>query len=243
VSNSSAALERLIALAGWRVWATVLRATDPHGPAIVRSGRLRLCEAPDAVRAALEAACDVPVAQLLDAGELPVVTLLGRDRCALVDDRLRVTFRPTFRVDLADRPPVAPQVEEPPELTFVRVARALAAELEAGFRAGLLMRPDPDPAASLRARHGAPPVEARPLGDGSVRFAVGHAAATLYPDGERALLLACVGSEVRDGRQFADRYAPLAGARYVFMPEEVARLGADIRAFLAHRWERFTRLP
>jgi hypothetical protein len=221
----------------------VLRTTDPHGTAIVRSGRLRLNDPPEAVRAAIDAARDVPVAQVLDADELPIVTLLGCDRFSLVERRLRVAVRPAFRIDLADRAPVAPQVEEMPELTFVQVARALAAELEAGFRAELLLRPDPEPAASLRARHGSPPVEARPLGDGSVRFAVGHAAATLYPDGERALRLVCVGSEVRDGRQFADRYAPLTGARYVFVPDEVARLAGDIRAFLAHRWERFTRLP
>lgn len=235
-------LERLIALDGLRVWAFVLRTVDQREPPIVRDGRLRVLDAPESLRAAFEAESDAPVAQLLDADELPVVTVLGRDRISPADDRVRVAFRPTMRVDFAGRPPVAPQVDEIPDLTFTGVARELAAELEAGFRTELLLRPDPDPPASLRALHGAPPVESRPLGDGSVRFAVGHAAATLYPDGERALRLVCVGSEVRFGRQYADRYETAAGARYVFVPEEIVRLGTDIRAFLSHRWERFGRL-
>ncbi len=237
-----AALERLIALDGVPVWASVLRAVDQYALPIVREGRLRLLETPETIGAAFEAANDVPVAQIVDVGDLPIVTVIGRDRIALLDDRLRVTFRPTMRVDIAGRPPVTPQVDDIPELTLAAVARDLAAELEAGFRAELLMRPDPDPPASLRARYGAPPIEPRPLDDGSVRFAVGHSAATLYPDGDLALRLVCVGSEIRFGRQYADRYDPVGGPRYVFVPEEIARLGADMRAFLSHRWEQFGRM-
>jgi hypothetical protein len=44
---------------------------------------------------------------------------------------------------------------------------------------------------------------------------------------------------VRDGRQFADLFEPAAGAHYPFETAEVARLGADIRAFLSGRRERF----
>ena len=69
-------------------------------------------------------------------------------------------------------------------MTYDDAARELVAELEAGFRSALLLRPDPDPAASARALRGLPPVEEGPLIDNSVRFAVGHASATLRPDGE-----------------------------------------------------------
>ncbi len=234
MSIPGAPLERLNALAGASVYASILRAVDQQAQPVVREGRLRLSDA--------AAASDAPVAHLLDADELPIVTVLGRDGLSLVDDRVRVTLRPTMRVDFAERPPVGPQIDEIPELTLASVARELAAELEAGFRADLLMRPDPDPPASLRARYGSPPVEPRPLGDGSWRFAVDHAAATLYADGESALRLVCVGSDIRFGRQYADRYQPPGGARYVFVPDEIVRLGADIRAFLSGRWERFGRL-
>ena len=51
--------------------------------------------------------------------------------------------------------------------------------------------------------------------------------------------LTCVGSNVRDGRQFADLFEPAAGANYAYEAAEITRLGADIRAFLSGRRERF----
>jgi hypothetical protein len=61
----------------------------------------------------------------------------------------------------------------------------------------------------------------------------------LRPDGLDGLRLTCIGSSVRDGRQFADLFEPATGARYAFEPDDVVRLGADVRAFLSSRREGF----
>lgn len=153
----------------------------------------------------------------------------------VVDDALRVALRPTFCVDVSDRPFAAPAGVP---MTFERATRELVAELEAGFRNALILRPDPEPEASARALRGMPPVEDGPLIDRSVRFAVGHASATLRPEGD-GVRLTCVGSSVRAGVQFADLFEPAAGAYYPFEPAELVRLGADVRAFLGNRRERF----
>jgi len=71
------------------------------------------------------------------------------------------------------------------------------------------------------------------------RIAVGHASATLRPDGEGAVRLTCVGSSVRDGKQLADLFEPDTGNHYLFEPDDLERLAADIRAFLSNRRERF----
>ena len=41
------------------------------------------------------------------------------------------------------------------------------------------------------------------------------------------------------GKQLADLFEPAAGAHYAFEPEDIVRLGFDIRAFLSNRRERF----
>jgi hypothetical protein len=84
-----------------------------------------------------------------------------------------------------------------------------------------------------------PPVEEGPLLDNSVRFALGHASATLRPDGESGVRLICVGSSVVGGKQLADLFEPAAGAHYAFEPADIVRLGFDIRAFQSNRRERF----
>jgi hypothetical protein len=110
-------------------------------------------------------------------------------------------------------------------LNYQLTTREVVPELETAFRRALIMRPSS--------------VEEGPLIDNSVRFAVGHASATLRPDGLDGVRLTCIGTSVRDGRQLADLFEPAAGARYAFEPDDVKRLGADIRAFLSSRREGF----
>lgn len=236
----NASSERLIALANAHVDVAILRAADQRGTPVYRSGRVRLLGTPDAVQFAVEAARNRPIARIADADGGPIATLLGCDRLSVRRDAVRVEFRSSFRVDVGIVRPLAEAHEDLAPMTFERAARDLAAELEAGFRSELLLRPDPDPAAGLRARYGVAPIEPGPLGDGSVRFAVGHAAATLRPDGADGVRLTCIGTEIRDGRQVTDIFEPLRGPRYELAPDDVERLAADIRAFLANRRERFT---
>jgi hypothetical protein len=226
-------------LAGAPVSVAILRAKDQLGASVYRAGRLELAGTPDDVGRAAAAARAEPIARVLDGDGSPVVTFLGRDRFALWNGRVRAEFRTSFRVDLDDRPIPAPQSRGGAPVTFERAMRELAAELEAGFRSALLLRPDPDPDAGAGARAGNRPYESGPLSDGSVRFAVGHAAATLRPDGENGVRLTCIGSELWFGRQFTQTFEPLRGARYDLVSDEVERLGADVRAFLDNRRERF----
>jgi hypothetical protein len=79
-----------------------------------------------------------------------------------------------------------------------------------------------------------------PLLDTSVRFAVGHAAATLYPGAAGGIRLVCIASDVRFAQQFTTPFVPSRGAQYAFEAREIERLAADIRAFLSNRRERFT---
>ncbi len=220
---------RLQALDGKTVWVALLRAKDLNGPPVVRSGEFRLFDKPNPN--------DNPVTRVVDADGLPLVTFRGSDMLSVVDGLLRITLRSSFRIDLQEQP-FAP-APEGAALTYDGAARELVAELEAGFRSALLLRPDPDPAASARALRGLPPVEEGPLIDNSVRFAVGHASATLRPDGESGVRLTCVGSSVLGGKQLADLFEPAAGAHYAFEPDDIVRLGFDIRAFLCNRRERF----
>jgi hypothetical protein len=224
--------ERLRALDGQAVWVALLRAKDLRGTPVYRSGTFHLFDRPSAG--------DNPVTRIVDADRLPLVTFRGSDTLSVAEGALRVALRSSFRIDVLDRPfPADAHISAGP-MTYETAARELVAELEAGFRNALILRPDPDPDASARARHGLPPVEASPLVDNSVRFAVAHLSATLRPDGDDGVRLTCVGSSVRDGRQLADLFEPAAGAHYAFEPAEVARLGSDIRAFLSNRRERFT---
>ena len=223
--------ERLKALDGSSVWIALLRAEVLAGTPVYRSGTFHLFDRP--------AAAGNPVTRIVDADGLPLVTFRGSDTLSVVDGALRVALRSSFRIEVFDHPVGARPFTAGSVSTYESAARDLVAELEAGFRSALIVRPDPDPAASERARHGLPPVEAGPLVDRSVRFAVGHASATLRPDGEHGVRLTCVGSSVRDGKQFADLFEPAAGARYAFEPGDVERLAADIRAFLSGRRERF----
>ncbi|MGA2395071.1 MAG: hypothetical protein ABSH03_17145 [Candidatus Lustribacter sp.] len=216
---------RLRALDGKPVWVALLRSKDGTGVPVYRSGTFRLFDRPSAQAN--------PATRIVDANDLALVTFRGSDMLSIVDETLRVALRPTFRVDVSDRPFPAPESAEP--LDFERVTRELVAELEAAFRNALILRPDPDPDASARAQRGIPPVEDGPLVDRSVRFAVGHASATLRPEGTEGVRLTCIGSSVRAGKQFADLFEPEAGADYAFEPGEVVRLGADVRAFLSDR--------
>jgi hypothetical protein len=216
---------RLRALDGKPVWVALLRSKDGTGVPVYRSCTFRLFDRPSAQAN--------PATRIVDANDLALVTFRGSDMLSIVDETLRVALRPTFRVDVSDRPFPAPESAEP--LDFERVTRELVAELEAAFRNALILRPDPDPDASARAQRGIPPVEDGPLVDRSVRFAVGHASATLRPEGTEGVRLTCIGSSVRAGKQFADLFEPEAGADYAFEPGEVVRLGADVRAFLSDR--------
>lgn len=223
--------ERLRALDGRPVWVALLRAKDLAGASVYRSGTFRLLDRPEATAN--------PVTRIVDAGGFSLVTFRGSDTLAVADGALRVTLRPTFRVDVLDRPFASAPPPEGAALSYEAAARELVAELEAGFRRALILRPDPDPDASARAQRGIAPVETGPLLDNSVRFAVGHASATLRPDGDDGVRLTCVGSSVRDGKQFADLFEPAAGARYALTAAGVERLGAEIRAFLSGRREGF----
>jgi hypothetical protein len=223
--------ERLRALDGKPVWIALLRANDLIGTTVYRSGTFHLFDR--------LSAAENPVTRILDANGLPLVTFRGSDTLSVVDGALRVVLRSSFRIDVLDGEAAPAPSAGVAAMTYDQAARELVAELEAGFRSALILRPDPDPAASARARHGLPPVEEGPLIDNSVRFAVGHASATLRPDSDDGVRLTCVGSSVRNGRQFADLFEPAAGARYAFEPDDIVRLGTDIRAFLSNRRERF----
>ena len=72
---------------------------------------------------------------------------------------------------------------------------------------------------------------ASPLKDGSIRFAVGHLAATLFPD-DAGIRLMCVLSEVKPTFQRVHLLVPESGDRYTLDSASIERLGAHIRAFL-----------
>ena len=222
---------RLAALDGKSVWVALLRAKDLDRTPGFRSGEFRLFDRPNPG--------DNPVTRVVDADGLPLVTFRGSDMLSIADGALRASLRSSFRVDVQEEPFAPVPRAEGAAMSYDDAARELVAELEAGFRSALLLRPDPDPDASARALRGLPPVEAGPLIDNSVRFAVAHASATLRPDGEDGVRLTCVGSSVVGGKQLADLFEPAAGARYAFEPGDLVRLGADIRAFLSNRRERF----
>jgi hypothetical protein len=93
----------------------------------------------------------------------------------------------------------------------------------------------------VRARYGVPPIEAGPLADGSIRFAVDHASATLHADGTTALRLTCIESTIRRNRQSAVSYEPLHGARYALEADDLEQLAVDVRSFFSARRERFVR--
>jgi hypothetical protein len=220
---------RLRALDGKPVSVALLRSKDGTGVPVYRSGTFRLFDRP--------AAQANPATRIVDANDLSLVTFRGSDMLSVVDGTLRVALRPTFRIDVRDEP--FPPADEAVALDYERLTRELVAELEAGFRSALILRPDPEPEASTRAQRRIPPVEDGPLVDRSVRFAVGHMSATVRPEGTAGVRLTCIGSSVRDGKQFADLFEPADGAHYAFEPGDVARLGVDVRAFLNNRRDGF----
>jgi hypothetical protein len=226
--------ERLTALDGKRVWVAIVRAKDQNGPAIYRSGVFRLFE-----RAADQEKAGT---RIIDADGLPLVTFLGTDTLSVVDGALRAEMRSSFRVDVLDRPFADSARNDDELMEYERATRELVAELEAGFRGTLLLRPDPDPEASQRARYRVPPAEEGPLSDWSMRFAVGHNSATIRPDDLGIVRLTSIGSSVRAGRQRVDLFEPAQGARYELKPPDIERLANDIRAFLGGRRERFVPL-
>ena len=223
--------ERLKALDGKRVWVALVRSKDQQGPAVYRGGTFQLFSKP--------AGAEAPVTRVVDDTGLPVVTFLGPDMFSLVDGLLRAQLRTSFRIDVLDRPFPATGGDDNAAMMFDHAMRELVAELEAGFRAALLIRPDPDPDASLRARYHVPPTEEGPLPDFSMRFAVGHNSATVRPHDDGIIRLTCIGSSLRGGRQVIDLFEPATGSLYALKPPDVARLANDIRAFLGNRRERF----
>lgn len=221
--------ERLKSLDGQPVWVALLRAKDQTGLPVYRSGEFRLfAQPPDEV---------APVTRIVDADDLPVVTFLGPDMFSLAEGALRAQFRASFRVDVLDRPFSAAANAEHDGLSFEGAMRELVAELEAGFRTALIMRPDPDPEASLRARYHVPPSEEGPLPDWSMRFAVGHNSATIRPHDDGIVRLTTIGSSLRGGRQVVDLFEPAQGPLYKLIPSDIARLAIDIRRFLSNRRE------
>lgn len=210
-------IERLQALDGKLVGVALVQSKLLGGLPVHRTGIFRMLE-----RAA---PADNPVTRIVDEAGVPLVTFRGADQLTIIGPVLRVALRATFHVDVQDGP--FPPVERPAQLrlNYQLTTREIVPELEAAFRRALIMRPNA--------------VEEGPLIDNSVRFAVGHASATLRPDGLDAVRLTCIGTSVRDGRQLADLFEPAAGARYAFEPDDVVRLGADIRAFLSSRREGF----
>jgi hypothetical protein len=232
------AIERLIALNGRSASASIVRAKDQKGTGVIRNGTFSLLLERAEIEAAVEAAADEPIATILDAGGLPIVSLLGADRFASFNDLVSVELRSSFRVDILGRPFPRPAFGDDAPYTYQRAARELAAELEAGLRTLLLFRPDPDPAAAVRARHGVPATASAPLKDNSIRFAVGHRAATLVPvDG--AISMTCALSEMRPNWQRVHVLQPRGGNRYELDRAAIERLGGDIRAFLFNQLDRF----
>jgi hypothetical protein len=221
--------ERLKALDGRQVWVALLRAKDQAGVPVYRGGTFRLFSQPPGA--------PEPVTCIVDADDLPVVTFLGPDMFSIVEGALRAQFRTSFRVDVLDQPfpPVASANKD--GLSFEGAMRELVAELEAGFRGALIMRPDPDPDASLRARYHIPPTEEGPLPDWSMRFAVGHNSATIRPHDDGIVRLTSIGSSLRGGRQVIDLFEPAQGALYKLNQPDIERLAIDIRRFLSNRRE------
>jgi hypothetical protein len=230
-------VDRLLVLDGVRVWVSIIRARDQRGRGVVRNGTLRLVAPADEVRRILEERRDDPIAQILDDDELPIVSLLGTDLLSMHNKLLSVEFRASFRVDIIDRP-FKPAFDDFVPMNYDRASRQLAAELEAGFRSLLLFRPDPEPGAGAPLRHGIPPPAPGPLKDNSVRFAVGHVAATLHPVDD-GIKITCILSEVRFQNQKVHTFRPASGEWYPLEDDAIERLGSDIRAFLCERGERF----
>lgn len=231
------ALERLLTLDGAGVWASIIRAPDQRGRGVVRSGTLRLVVPVADVARIVDERSDEPIAQIFDADDLPIVSILGTDGFSMHNTLLSVEFRSSFRVDILDRP-FKPAFDDYVPMNYDRASRQLAAELEAGFRSLLLFRPDPDPNAGAPLRHGVPPPAPGPLKDNSIRFAIGHVAATLHQCDE-GIRITCILSEVHFQHQRVHTFRPIAGERYALDDDGIARLGADIRAFLCERGERF----
>jgi hypothetical protein len=227
--------ERLKSLDGQPVWVALLRAKDQTGVPVYRSGTFRLFSQP--------AGAEEPVTRIVDADDLPVVTFLGPDMFSLAGGALRAQFRTSFRVDVADRafpPPASAHTSAgrvADGLSFEGAMRELVAELEAGFRTALIMRPDPDPEASLRARYHVPPTEEGPLPDWSMRFAVGHNSATIRPHDDGIVRLTSIGSSLRGGRQVIDLFEPTHGPLYKLIRSDIERLAVDVRRFLSNRRE------
>jgi len=232
------AYERLIALDGANVTLAMRRAKDQSLYPILRVGTLRLAVPSWALVNTIESRLDTVVARVFDEEHLPIATFIGRDRLATMNGRLHFELRPTFTIDVELRDP---NVVPAPGymIDYARATRDVAAELEAGFRGDLRFRPDPDPAASLRASYGVSALDDRPLPDGSVRFAVGHASTALHPDGPAGLRLRCVEVRVERNHQIATDYELAFGCRYALESTDIRRLAADMRLFLSHRFERF----
>jgi len=220
--------ERLKSLDGQPVWVALLRAKDQTGVPVYRTGTFRLFSQP--------AGAEEPVTRIVDADDLPVVTFLGPDMFSLAGGALRAQFRASFRADVLDRPFPAVSVDTD-GVSFEDAMRELVAELEAGFRTALIMRPDPDPEASLRARYHVPPTEEGPLPDWSMRFAVGHNSATIRPHDDGIVRLTSIGSSLRGGRQVIDLFEPAQGSLYKLISSDIARLAVDVRRFLSNRRE------
>jgi hypothetical protein len=211
------------------VWVRMHRSIDPTGPSIVRRGRF--------------AVVGEHGPQVVDEAGVAIVTIVERDVVTPTNRGVRVDLRPSFRIEISTRPFSLEPPHDDAAVGFDWATRDLAAEMEASFRGALLMRPDPNHGASVRAQHRVAPIEAASLRDHSVRFAVDHASVTLHPEGEAAIRLTCIQSTVRGVRQYVEHFQTPEGPRYPATAAAIERLAADMRAFLSGRHGHFTKCP
>lgn len=141
-------LRRLVDLDGSSVWISIVRARQPSGGAIVREGILRLKEAPASSR--VDAMPERILAEVVDGDDVRLAIILSTEILHRWNNIVRAERRLTFRVEVSDQEFAGTHGGDPP-CTYLKFARDLAAELEAGFREGVTFEPDPDPTASWEA--------------------------------------------------------------------------------------------
>lgn len=233
--------ERLAALEGADVWVGIVRAVGGHGGAVVRAGRLRLAvPAQRLLSIDHEQDGQIRIADVVDEFKIAIATVLSTDTLWVFNGVIRAERRPSFFVEIYDRRP--PGVEEPSErLTYLRFSRDLTAELEAGLRESLVVRPDPDPPASWKAAYPSMFVPDSPQFDEhtSIQYAANMSYATVSPNGTNGARLSCLGITPRRGEAAYSIFEPAAGSTYSLTVSDLMRIGADIRSFLGGRRDGF----
>lgn len=146
--NQGDALERLIELQGSQIYVSIVRSAANDGGAIVRRGILRLKRTREQILSAGPA--EDFIAEVVDDDDIRLVSILSTEVVRRFNDVLRFERRLAFYVDLSLAKP--PGFEDPAgAISYLEFCRNIAAELEAGLRAGVMMSPDPDPEASWKA--------------------------------------------------------------------------------------------